>query len=513
MEINIATPSEKFSKHLDINNNKRILFSGRFGIGKSYFLKKYYENNNSSVFYISPINYVVGANQDIFEWIKIDIAKLLIEIIYDQQEPPTTEQLAINTYVFNNAGKIFVRLLRKTTIKALSKKLEEKTGINIEDIVTEEIEEYKNSNEHNRIGTELSKIEKYITDSLQFKGSIYERDLTTHIICECLQRIKNANNQENILIIDDLDRLDPEHIFRILNILSAHNDHLDNDKFGFDKVIIVCDKNNLESLFKHRYGDRADFEGYIEKFYSFEPFHYSLSDSIITYCENNHFFNSLDDKNKSLLKTLLIGLFKAEILKIRNLRKINNFSLKEMNVDDTYLDFKISTSPGLRIHETFVKNFNINVRIEKDLLYVLNLLKIAFGGVNEMLDGFNKLKNQKFNFPMEEVLTIYSSILIPSHISKMKSNNVAESFFHWQGVGSNGYNLVSQSNPYGMIGKNQFEIPLKWSPRNPYNKGDYFEGINYEFIFNRDSLDNMKEINSYSLLADELSSIVRYFIK
>ena len=43
------------------------------------------------------------------------------------------------------------------------------------------------------------------------------------------------NKKKNVLVIDDLDRIDPEHIFRILNILSVHNNHFDSEnKFSFD---------------------------------------------------------------------------------------------------------------------------------------------------------------------------------------------------------------------------------------------------------------------------------------
>ena len=38
------------------------------------------------------------------------------------------------------------------------------------------------------------------------------------------------------------------------------------NKFGFDKIIVVCDYNNIQSLFHCRYGHDADFSGYIDKF-------------------------------------------------------------------------------------------------------------------------------------------------------------------------------------------------------------------------------------------------------
>jgi len=89
------------------------------------------------------------------------------------------------------------------------------------------------------------------------------------------------------LIIDDLDRIDPEHIFRILNVFSAHfSKDYESHKFGFEKVILVCDLNNIRNLFQHKYGSGVDFSGYIDKFYSIAPFHYDNKKEIISRIDN-----------------------------------------------------------------------------------------------------------------------------------------------------------------------------------------------------------------------------------
>ena len=82
-------------------------------------------------------------------------------------------------------------------------------------------------------------LNELIKEAIDLKGSIYEDNLTTQIIRANIRLLKEESSKENVLIIDDLDRLDPEHIFRILNILSAHNDHFDENKFSFEKAIIV----------------------------------------------------------------------------------------------------------------------------------------------------------------------------------------------------------------------------------------------------------------------------------
>ena len=83
---------------------------------------------------------------------------------------------------------------------------------------------------------------------------------------------------KKVLVIDDLDRLDPEHIFRLFNVFSAHFDQVhyfedsggNDNKFGFDKIIFVCDIENIRKIFAHKYGEQVDFSGYIDKFYSTE---------------------------------------------------------------------------------------------------------------------------------------------------------------------------------------------------------------------------------------------------
>ncbi len=65
-----------------------------------------------------------------------------------------------------------------------------------------------------------------------------------------------------------MDRIDPEHIFRIFNVFSAQFDlDKDENKFGFDKIILVCDLDNIRNIFANKYGQNVDFSGYIDKFY------------------------------------------------------------------------------------------------------------------------------------------------------------------------------------------------------------------------------------------------------
>ena len=83
-QINIDRPFEAFDQHISTEENQRILFSAPFGSGKTYFLKKYFETvqETPNAFWLSPVKYVVSQNEDIFEYIKYDLAHQLLQ--YDK---------------------------------------------------------------------------------------------------------------------------------------------------------------------------------------------------------------------------------------------------------------------------------------------------------------------------------------------------------------------------------------------------------------------------------------------
>lgn len=71
----------------------RIIFSAKFGDGKSYFLNEFmksYDEKKNDYYFITlhPVNYVVEENRDVIEYIKRDILFQLIkdDRIYDFKE-------------------------------------------------------------------------------------------------------------------------------------------------------------------------------------------------------------------------------------------------------------------------------------------------------------------------------------------------------------------------------------------------------------------------------------------
>jgi hypothetical protein len=46
-EISIEDVSKRFEEHLAIEDNNRIIFSGKFGTGKTYFLNKFFDDRET----------------------------------------------------------------------------------------------------------------------------------------------------------------------------------------------------------------------------------------------------------------------------------------------------------------------------------------------------------------------------------------------------------------------------------------------------------------------------------
>lgn len=81
LELPIEKPSKEFEAHLALEDNGRIFFSGIFGSGKTYFLRKFFEKrqNDYLTVRISPVHYAAAYNEDIFEFIRYDIVSTLIQ--------------------------------------------------------------------------------------------------------------------------------------------------------------------------------------------------------------------------------------------------------------------------------------------------------------------------------------------------------------------------------------------------------------------------------------------------
>ncbi|KQS36831.1 P-loop NTPase fold protein [Pedobacter sp. Leaf194] len=338
--------TEDFELHLKPKHNKRILFSAPFGAGKTYFLKQFFDTTTE---YISiklyPVDYSVSSNEDIFELIKHDLLTYLMEnfgeeIALDKQD--------VDLLV---AGKMWLdaKLDVFPFLPALSKLL---PGSQLESELIVELKNAFNQIAKHKNGLSINEQEiiiKYLAEEKLRSGSIREIDGLTGRIREFLKRIRKARGgKEIVLIIDDMDRLDPDHIFRLFNIFSAHHEgETEENKFGFNKVIFVCDIANIHHIFVHKYGPSVDFQGYINKFYSSEiykfDFRFYLSENAASFFIKNiihrmggdiegspnsiYNISRIEPEFAKVLQYMIKGLITIESIKVRNFTKLRTYEM------------------------------------------------------------------------------------------------------------------------------------------------------------------------------------------
>ena len=276
-KIDISGNLKKFAQYLE--KTDRIILSAKFGDGKTYLLNELRRDeamqDKYEFFTIYPVNYSVAKNEDVFEYIKRDI-------IVQFYEKKLLEKIDLNAlfgseFTFDDLTSVVSFLLSCVPIgefynNVFKKFLEKK----------EEYEEKKHT------------VDKYLSRFANAAGCIYEEDGYTKLIRRAIKWISQDHSlnggewkaKKPVLIIEDLDRLDPKHLFRILNVVSAHIDDSNRpdivgNKFGFSNIVLVMDYDVTKHIFHHFYGAEACYEGYMSKFLSREPFRYSIKSIMI----------------------------------------------------------------------------------------------------------------------------------------------------------------------------------------------------------------------------------------
>ena len=284
--IPIDDAIKRFYEHLNTHN--RTILSAKFGDGKTFFLQKFIEDEKVKEGYIFlilyPINYQVAENRDVFELIKYD---LLIQLFVQKIMSPEfklSKAQAIAWCLQLHAPSIAEGLLPiiselcldENSVKLISAIL---SGEKLFGKVRQKIADMEES-------IRDKQIEQFFKE--MSKNPISGQDVITGIIQQGIADYKKTNpNKEIVLVIEDMDRMDPAHLFRILNVFSAHIDYnfrfgsnpnlpYIGNKFGLDKVVFVMNYDCTESIFRHFYGTDADYKGYINKFCSSNYFSYSF---------------------------------------------------------------------------------------------------------------------------------------------------------------------------------------------------------------------------------------------
>lgn len=390
IQIPTTTQKELFKRFLDSENNNKIVLSAPFGSGKTTFLKEFFDidgNKNDRAIFVYPVNYSVASNEDIFEFIKYDILSQMLrwDDITDYITDLSKEWSLYRQFV-NDPMKVIVPIADAMgklggmigQVASISKGLFE---------LKKELDKIaKKNNERDEIKDFMAEIEVQA-------GSIYQKDIITIIIQSILKKVSNT-----VLIIDDLDRIDPEHLFRILNILAAHNDieNEESNKFGFDKIITVFDIDNVKQIFCTKYGAKVDFIGYINKFYSKEVFHFDikreLSDKLFEIFENTtikypngkpvKFWNGYAYQR---ILPILVYFIEKKKVSIRDIKKINH----EIKVNENYV-LKYDKSEN---HQRW--------RADQPYFIAYEFLSKLVGGRVELRHIIDELKSENYKISLE----------------------------------------------------------------------------------------------------------------
>ena len=269
--IDISNNINDFKQVFESEN--RIIFSAKFGDGKSYFLKKFMESyskeaNDYYFITLHPVNYVVEENRDVIEYIKRDILFQLIKDnrIYDFKEG--YDKIFDAVCNVESLFKLADFAASIIPVKGLKEGYKALKGL------VSTIEEKRKEQDV------LHVVDDYLNGFYGKMGSISECDAFTCLIQKSLKQTK----AKSVLIIEDLDRIDPAHLFRIMNVLSSQVDNPyysevpNGNKFGFNKIILAMDYEIAKHLFHHFYGKEANYEGYMNKFLNTLPYSYSIKE-------------------------------------------------------------------------------------------------------------------------------------------------------------------------------------------------------------------------------------------
>lgn len=392
--------NDDFSKFLRNDNNDRILFSAKFGTGKTTFINQFFEDNEEyNTFHLFPVNYSVAENTDIFRLIKYDIIYYLLvkyNISFSDSKIKPVDYLP--SFIKSSAYKLLLPLL---TFQDPS------LGPMVYKELNKEIEKFTASfNQLDESKSDLNKIDEFALAIFEQDGSIYEKNYTTDLVKQALLDIKGTDgSKKNVLIIDDLDRLDPAHIFRLFNVFAAHFDMPElkskvygNNKYGFDKIIFVCDVNNIHLIYKHIYGDKTDFTGYIDKFFSTRIYYY--------------------DTNKNITK-IISDIIENHIIEIDNFSINDSSSGRELHVDEKdfltyiltqfFINRKVTIRSLTKYGETlyvikrkeleYSRNFKGYYNYQIKSLMIVEYLRLIVGDINMLKEILYELKDKKTDLP------------------------------------------------------------------------------------------------------------------
>lgn len=318
--IDISNKLIDFKQKLE--REPRVVLSAGFGDGKTYFLKRFSEKyqDDYHFFTIYPAQYVIGTNEAIFEYIKRDLLYQLVE------QGIFSEKLDLEGLLREMMEDIDIT---EVLSFFLSKPVAKILGNAVNRIKTL----YKKVDSH------TLKSSSYLNSFMSARGGLYENDAYTCIIRKCFEKMRAEDNKQIVLVIEDLDRIDPGSIFSILNVFGSHFDRHyvvggteQENKFGVDRLVTVMDYNNIKLLYNRHFGEdegESNFEGYISKYICSEPFYYSIRQEARRLLEDKLYSSyGFSAPSDTIMKARISK--KMEKMTIRDLERLFNFDPKSV---------------------------------------------------------------------------------------------------------------------------------------------------------------------------------------
>lgn len=378
--IPVDDAMQRFEDHL--LSHDRVVLSAKFGDGKTFFLNKFKEKcmmyAESPFVFITlyPVNYQVLGNKDIFELIKHDVLLQILQAGIIDVNYEVTDRMAFGFYIqshFCTVGESFFEMLKSCGADDMVTKgfLAAFKSVNWLKSLKDKVGEYK------RKIDQTSFLDDYI--STFDENSVYENDIITKIIRDNIKAYQEKYGKRVVLVIEDMDRLDPAHLFRILNVFSAHMDYgyrsmqpinntLVGNKFGVSNVVFVMHEKNTEALFHHFYGECADYDGYMSKFYNKDIFRFSLVE------EKENYALALISEETGLGEERIKEYFDKGFLALKTMRQII-FALDKVEEQFQSLKVKEDIRPNPQILKLIVIAKRLGVSNDKIISVVVNHFK------------------------------------------------------------------------------------------------------------------------------------------
>ncbi|MBO4843953.1 MAG: hypothetical protein J5490_05110 [Bacteroidales bacterium] len=369
--IDITPQLEDFAHQLERDN--RVVFSAGFGDGKTFFLDEFKKKYSKDYFFFTvyPVNYVISENEHIIEYIKRDILIQLADdqgLYYDKIKPKEVLKAIANSFSIKDIASF---ALGFPFLSKLSSSLASVEVSSLGSVAEQLSESHYSTNKYR--------------DSFNYRGSIYESDAYTSFIARSLENLRKLDGRKTVLIIEDLDRIEPGKIFNILNVFAAHVDRhfvsktsdKTENKFGFDKIITVMDNVKVEKCFNHLYGEDQNYQGYISKFMESRPFEYSIK-QLAVHSVSRKLYDQLLLKEDypqvlDVINALLIDR------SIRDLERIYNYNPIDQirsDADRQIGNYRISKQSPLFKYEAY------------DIVFKIDLLGALLTGSNRVTNDY-----------------------------------------------------------------------------------------------------------------------------